>query len=516
MHIYSPNAYLSPLFEDPNRLEKIQSFYPQIAKMVQVYAEKKHIPGFSFGLMVDGKLAFAGSGGFIDLNKKTPTSVDSIFRIASMTKSFTAMAILKLRDEGKLQLDDPVNKYVPELKNQKLTQDAPAITIRNLLTHSAGFPEDNPWGDRQLSMSNKAFEKLITNGISLSNTTGTAFEYSNLGFALLGLVINKVSGMPYQDYIAKKIWQPLGMKQVGWDYSKISSPNLAQGYRWEHGAWSREDMLADGAFGAMGGMFSSIEAFSHYVALFQESWPTRDAREREPITRSSLREMQQAWQFNQLNSEFLFLSGEPSTMVEAYGYGLRWFHDGDKKTYVGHSGGLPGFGSNWLILPDYGVGIILLTNLTYAPAADINFQVLHQLVKEAGLQPRALPVSNILQKYQKVLIQLLPDWQQAEASGIFADNFFLDFSLNNRKQESQALFKKVGKIISISPLVAENQLRGHYSLHGEQGSLKVRFTLSPERPARIQEYHIEEVAIRRHRLKPFDIPRKTPYSDFPL
>jgi CubicO group peptidase (beta-lactamase class C family) len=102
--------------------------------------------------MVDGKLVHTGGLGYTDVTAKIPVTSKSDFRIASMTKSLTAMAILKLRDEGKLKLDDPAYIYIPEMKNNKyLTKDATPITIRHLLTHAAGYPEDNPWGDRQLA-----------------------------------------------------------------------------------------------------------------------------------------------------------------------------------------------------------------------------------------------------------------------------------------------------------------------------------------------------------------------------
>ncbi|STX29942.1 beta-lactamase [Legionella beliardensis] len=492
MHAHSQNAYLPPVFEDSKRVEKIKELFPKILQIYQGYAEEHHIPGFAFGIMVDDKLIYSGSGGYSDLSKKTPASPKSMFRIASMTKSFTAMSILKLRDEGKLRLDDPVDWYIPELKDQKLTHDAPSMTIRHLLTHSAGFPSDNPWGDRQLSMTHKEFVSLLK-GISLANTTDSAFEYSNLGYALLGMIIDKVSGMPYQDYIATHIWQPLNMQQVAWDFAKVPAPELAQGYQWADGNWTQEPMLSDGVFGAMGGMITSLEAFSHYVALYQNAWPPRDDVETGPIHRSSLREMQQAWRFNQFNKDYKFLNGEPCPMVEAYGYGLRWLCDCEKKTYIGHSGGLPGFGSNWFILPDYGIGVILLTNVTYAQAADINMQVLHTLVKEAKLQSRKLPVSQLLSARQSALVKLLPDWKGVEASGLFADNFFLDSSIAARKKESEALFKKVGKIGQINPFIAESELRGYFIINGEQQDIKIHIALSPTNPALIQEYQIEAV-----------------------
>ena len=119
-------------------------------------------PGLAFGIVVDGKLVYTGNYGYTDIEKKIPVTSSSLFRIASMSKSFTAMAILKLRDEGKLNLDDPAYLYIPELKNLKYpTADAPPITIRHLLTHGAGFPEDNPWGDRQLADTDKELMEFI-------------------------------------------------------------------------------------------------------------------------------------------------------------------------------------------------------------------------------------------------------------------------------------------------------------------------------------------------------------------
>jgi len=150
-------GYQPPYFKDSNRLEKLSTAFPVVEKMVQKYAADNHFPGYSFGIVLDGKLVYETSGGYTNLQTKVPATSKSMFRIASMSKSFTAMAILKLRDEGKLNLDDKASKYIPELKNQGLTTDAAPITIRDLLTHSAGFPEDNPWGDRQLEKTSQEF-----------------------------------------------------------------------------------------------------------------------------------------------------------------------------------------------------------------------------------------------------------------------------------------------------------------------------------------------------------------------
>jgi CubicO group peptidase (beta-lactamase class C family) len=130
-----------------------------------------------------------------------------------MSKSFTAMAILKLRDEGLLALSDPAQKYLPELEHLTyLTADAAPLTIFNLLTMTAGFPEDNPWGDRFLDISDDALLEQVKEGIPFSTLPSLHYEYSNLGYGLLGQIIRQVSGMPYQEYITANILHPLGME----------------------------------------------------------------------------------------------------------------------------------------------------------------------------------------------------------------------------------------------------------------------------------------------------------------
>src|SRR5688572_25563754 len=161
--------------------QAMQSTKGVIDSMFTRFAQAQHFPGLTYALIADGKLVHTGNYGLINIEKNLPVSTSSAFRIASMSKSFTAMAILKLRDMGKLNLDDPAYKYIPEMKNQKyLTKDAGPVTIRHLLSHEAGFPEDNPWGDRQLAVSDATLQKLIKEGISYSNDPGIEYEYSNL------------------------------------------------------------------------------------------------------------------------------------------------------------------------------------------------------------------------------------------------------------------------------------------------------------------------------------------------
>ena len=489
--IKDPNSsYQPPVFMDASRAKKLETYFPLVEKLYREYAAKNHFPGYSFGIVLDGHLVFSGSGGYTDIDKKIPATTQSMFRIASMSKSFMGMAILKLRDEGKLKLDDPVYQYIPEMKGQQLTVDAPIITVRNLLTHSAGFPEDNPWGDRQLAKTDAEMLAMIKKGISFSNDPGLAYEYSNMGFAMLGYIIKKVTGIPYSEYVAKNIWQPLGMTQAEWEYSKVPAKELAHGYRWLNENYIEQPLLHDGIYGAMGGMITSIESYSKYVALHQQAWPPRNDKERGPVKRSSIREMHQPWRFGTLNAGYKYPSGRATPMATAYAYGLRWSRDGAGRESIGHTGGLPGFGSNWVIFPEYGLGVLFFANATYASTAYANVMVMDTLVRLTGIQPRQLPASKILMQRRDELVKLLPDFTNAEKSGIFAENFFLDYFANSLQKEATAIYEKTGKIIKIGELIPENQLRGYFILQGEKANARISFTLTPENPALIQEYHI--------------------------
>lgn len=482
----------APWFADSNRLQRIRSTELLADSLYRTHAAQQHFSGYSYALVTTEGVVYSQYSGLANRQQNYTVGPATAFRIASMTKSMTALAILKLRDEGKLKLDDPVLRYVSELgKLKPLTVDAPPMTIRHLLTHAAGFPEDNPWGDRQLQDSEQDLLTLASKA-SLATTAGTAYEYSNLGYALLGQVITRVTGQPYQRYITRTILQPLGMKHTEWEFSRIPAAQLAKGYRYGGEQWTEEPMLHDGSYGAMGGLITTMEDFSRYVQLHLQAWPARDEKENAVIRRSSLREMHQPANFISLNPAYTYLNGRRCPTSNAYAFGLRWITDCEQKTYVGHSGGLPGFGSNWAILPEYGIGVVFFANETYASTTNLNMTVLDTIVRRAGLQKRTIPVSPILQQRSQELQAILPHWQGAVQSGIFAENFFADRSLEEWKKLASSLWQKIGPITSYRPLKAINRLRGSFFVHGAKGKAEVFFTLSPEPLPKIQELRLTE------------------------
>ena len=437
-------SYARPIFLEDSREEQLKSLAPSLAKLFAAHAEERHIPGIAYGIVVDDELVLKGSTGVINLEKDLAATTSSQFRIASMTKSFTAMAILKLRDEGKLSLEDPVQKYIPEIrKADYLTSDSPVMDIENLLTMTAGFPEDNPWGDRQLDESEEMLVGLVQEGLSFSNPASHTFEYSNTGYALLGAIITRVSGKPYQTYIKEEILHPLGMNNTYWEYGEIPEDQLALGYRWEAETWKLEPMLHDGSYGAMGGLITSIEDFSKYVSFHLSAWPPRSEADNGPVKRSSLREMQTP-QYSSLIAQAKDWNGEGCPVISGYGFGLRSSESCKGIKKVAHGGALPGFGSSYVLYPDLGIGLMAFGNRTYTspwPYVDILKLVFDSL----DIQPRQLPVSEILDERKAQIAQWIQTGDSTLGAAIFAENFFLDFSQDRRLKEIKEMLAKVGK-----------------------------------------------------------------------
>jgi len=311
---------------------------------------------------------------------------DSAFRIASMTKSFTVLAILKLRDEGKLSLEDPVSKWIPEFARIQLpTRDSAPLKVRQLLSHSTGWPEDNPWGDQQLSSTDDQVTQWLLKGIPFSTPPDTRYEYSNYAFGLLGRVVARASGVQYEKYVKSEILAKLHMDSSAFQFSELSASQRAVGYRIRpDGTYSEEPPLPEGAFSSAGGLLTTAADLGKYIAFHLSAWPPRDDGETGPVRRSSVREMSHMWTPSNLTAS---VSGGKLEAVEAgYGYGLRISTDCRFEHIVGHGGGLPGFGSYMMWLPDYGVGLFAMANLTYSGPSEPISQALDVMLKTGGLR----------------------------------------------------------------------------------------------------------------------------------
>src|SRR6516225_10399421 len=179
--------------------------FADVDALAASYQQRGGQPGLAYGIVLDGELVHAAGLGERCLGERLhggpPPDADTVFRIASMTKSFTASAILAMRDDGVLGLDDLAEEYVPELRGwPSVTADSARVSIRHLLTMTAGFPTDDPWGDRQQGLPLAEFARFLAKGVNVNWAPGLRFASSNLGYAILGWVITAVPGVAYPDY----------------------------------------------------------------------------------------------------------------------------------------------------------------------------------------------------------------------------------------------------------------------------------------------------------------------------
>ncbi len=491
--LLAADAYPPARFTDPDRIRKLESAIPEIDRIFQEYARARKIPGMVWGLVIDGRMAHFGASGVRNRSTNDLPGEHTVFRIASMTKSFTALAILKLRDEGKLSLEDPVSKWLPEFARMELpTRDSAPLRIRHILSHSAGFPEDNPWGDQQLSATDDQLTSWLRQGIPFSTPPGTRYEYSNYAFGLLGRIVTKASGMDYERYVRTAILEKLHMDESAFEFAKVPAARRAAGYRLQpDGTYLEEAPLPHGVFGAMGGLLTTASDLAKYVGFHLSAWPARDDPESGPVLRSSVREMNHLW--TPANLAVQRTNGKLTASESGYGFGLRIASDCRFELIAGHGGGLPGFGSYMAWLPDYGVGMFAMANLTYVgPSAPIN-QAWDVLLNAGGLQKRELPPSPVLTEMRGHIINLWKGWDDAEAKKIAAMNLFLDAPIPQRRAEIDKLQAEVGECSAYGPMLAENWLRGQFNITCQKGTVGAFFTLAPTKPPGVQHLSFRNI-----------------------
>jgi CubicO group peptidase (beta-lactamase class C family) len=494
------DAYPPPRFTDPDRVKKLESAMPEIDRIFRAYATDQKIPGMVWGVVIDGRLAHVETFGVRDRSSQAKVTPDTAFRIASMTKSFTALAILKLRDEGKLSLDEPVSKWIPEFATMELpTRDTPPLSVRQLMSHSAGFPEDNPWGDQQLSATDETLDAWLRKGIPFSTPPGTRYEYSNYAFALLGRIVTRASGVPYEKYMREEILAKLSMDGSTFEFSDIPAASRAVGYRLKpDGTYSEELPLPHGVFGSMGGLLTTANDLGKYVAFHLSAWPPRDDADAGPVHRASVREMAHLWTPSNLTVKRV--DGVVQASETGYGFGLRVTSDCRFEHIVSHGGGLPGFGSYMAWLPDYGVGMFAMATLTYSGPSEPISGAWDTMSKSGGLRKRELPPTALQSRMRDHILHLWKHWDDAEAKPITAVNFFRDKPSEQRQAEIGELKDEVGECTDAGPVMPENWMRGQFNIKCAKATVGVFFTMSPTEPPAVQHLAFRKLASENERM----------------
>jgi CubicO group peptidase (beta-lactamase class C family) len=459
----------------------------EIDRVMEHYRLDAHIPGMVWGVVKDGRLVHVKGAGVQDMDVKRAVTADTLFRIASMTKAFTALSILKLRDDGKLSLDAPAEAYVPELKALKYpTEDSPKVRVRELLTHTAGFVTDDPWGDRQTPLPEADFTKYLQSAMPFTRPPATEMEYSNLGYALLGRIISDVSGTAYDEFVQRTILRPLGMSVTSHHVASQPAEKRALGYRWEDNQWKLEPTMAHGAFGAMGGIQTSANDYAKWVGFLLSAWPPRDGADAGPVKRSSVRELSQGANFPSVRMRPG--SSGPGACREAATYAMGFYAatDCELGLTLSHGGGYPGYGSHVLLLPDYGVGIFALANRTYAGPRPPVWDAAVALLHAGDLKARPAPVSPALATAYAGVTKIFTGGTLSAGGDILAMNFLMDRDAAHWASDIAALKAQVGACDTSAPIAPSGLLSGDFTWTCATGRVRGELLLAPTPTPMIQ------------------------------
>jgi CubicO group peptidase (beta-lactamase class C family) len=483
--------------------------FADVDRLAASYQQRGGQPGLAYGIVLGGELVHAAGLGQRHVGGPPPDA-DTVFRIASMTKSFTASAILALRDDGVLKLDDPAEEYVPELRGwPSVTPDSARVSIRNLLTMTAGFPTDDPWGDRQQGLPLEDFARFLSGGVRFNWAPGTRFEYSNLGYAILGRVITTVTGAAYPDYIRHRLLRPLEMMRTGYEAEEFETPGeqgtgpggVARGYRRTPDGWSEVAFEATGAFAPMGGIFSCVTDLARWVSYFAAAFPPGkpETGSAHPTRQATRREMQLPQVLTGWDKPAAF-PGDVAPALSAYGFGLFVEDDPAFGRIVSHSGGYPGFGSNMRWHPASGTGVIALGNSTYAGMMTLATRLLDVVLRHreppgygygVALAPAGHhgtgPWPETLAAREAVSA-LLRSWDDTQASRLFSPNVAQDVPFDERREVIAMIRDRIGDFGDDGGRRPEFDTPAHcrWWLAGERGVVQAQIQLNPERPPRVQ------------------------------
>ena len=457
-------------------------------------------PGMAYAVVSEGTIICSRGLGSLALPAGPAPDRATVFRIASMTKSFTSAVLLRLRDDGVLSLDAPVVDFVPELAAGGAA--AREITVRQLLTMAGGFLSDDPWGDRQQDLPVSAFRALVARGLTPLWPPGLRFEYSNLGYALLGLVIENVTGRTYIEVVESRLLQPLGMASSGFDPDDLRGRTVANGYVRRSTGWVEEPIAGSGAFSPMGGLLSTVSDLAAWVGLLQ-SVHRKDRRGLSaegtlPLQASSLAEMQVTQRMVAATSAG---SSDAAPEVTGYGFGLfETFRSWGRSVY--HSGGYPGFGSHMRWHPVSGLGIVALANSTYAPMSTVATAALADLVTQLGAPLHPPPVGlSMLDSAQRSVTDWLrgsdPEGEAASTvRALCAENVEMDVPWPERVAIWRALHRSHGSLDVVPDTVTcPSPGTASWQMSGQERASRVRITVSmaPHDPRLVQSIQIQAI-----------------------
>ncbi|MBS4174849.1 serine hydrolase domain-containing protein [Bacillus sp. FJAT-49736] len=400
-------------------------------KSVIARMKNEHIPGVAIAVSEYGRTIYEKGFGVLDLDTQEPVTPDTIFGIASVTKSFTALAILILEEEGKLSIDDPVTKYLPHFSVPTI-EDIDSVKVHHLLTHTTGLAplrrreELNKLREHLVYLSDETHEVL--------GRPGEYFSYCNDTFILLGAIIEKVTGCLFRRYVTEQLLNPLKMYRSTFSIEELSKlDNVSTPYIYSDGTHKKQPWPVLGNYEVGGGIRSTIRDLLKYGEVFREK------------------------EVNLISSEQVKKMYTPYIPIEGisyYGYALHITPNYHGSTLVEHGGGQPGVSSCFGFVPEKGLVVAVLSNVSNISAGDIWLEAVNTALG-IPLNERNRGEDTVDQTTDEQLAKFVGIYQSKEGSclEIILENHSLKAVIGNetiplRVGKNDTLIMKNGKTIS--------------------------------------------------------------------
>ncbi|AMB60420.1 2', 3'-cyclic nucleotide 2'-phosphodiesterase [Microterricola viridarii] len=386
------------------------------------------------------------------------TERDTVFRIASMSKSFLAATALGLRDDGLLDLDRAIAEYVPGARFLFDGSEA-EVTLRQLLSNCSGMPEDNAWGDRMLGASREEIALLASDGFRLTAEPGERYQYSNLGMSLVGRAIEAVTGRTIEHEVARRFLEPLGLVNTRYRASDyLEAEALARGYRTFDGGtiFAEEPYVGSGALACIGALFSTLDdvaAWASFLASAFGEAPTHS----DVLAAASRRELQRVHTVFPIDA----CRTDKDLSAQGYGMGLVVEHDRRHGRIVQHSGGLPGFSSHMRWHAQTGLGVVVFGNSDEFGAERLASRCLPAVLAGLGVgADLAQPWPEVLEHAATIDAALRADEPLDTIAAVFADNVLLDLPADIRKRRVAELLETLGAIATVQAPLGDRTRNG--------------------------------------------------------
>jgi CubicO group peptidase (beta-lactamase class C family) len=486
-----PRLGFEPPRATPARKAKLQALAPKLDELFRTRAAELGATGAAVAILLEGEVVYLRGFGVRDVVSKVAVDADTVFRIGSVSKTLTALGVMRLRDQGKLVLDAPAVTYLPELRSLAApTRDSPPITVRHLLTMTSGLGYDDVWGAVTFGKSNAELAAFLAAGVPLAGAPGERYRYSNLGFALLGQIVARVSGTSFEQFQASEVFAPLGLTSTGYVTGKLPTGKWATGYYRDQQRLVPEPIESDGVFAPAGGVYTTARDLARYAAFQLAAYPPRDALETGPVRRSTLREMHggQAWARFADDMPVLARNPEGAAVLTAMSYGLGWAQNTTclSEGMVQHGGYEPGYWAAIRLLPQQGLGFVALST-TESIGKVKTFEQAMAILREGGVfEAPSPPPSERLVFARETVLRLLAAWSPELAAQSFDPQSLRYSFLRNLRPDFERMRREHGACRAGGEITPMGLTQGRFTLTCDRGGVDVIVYLTPGVPALLQ------------------------------